>query len=164
MSGFNGFGNINLSQVQAEEGRKTLPPGSYTCVIKSAKVEDTKGGDGKKLVVELADKAGGGSVTDIINLHNRNPQATEIGLRRLKALLVAAKHPNPNQPGDVASLKGLTVGVHVEQSDDWKDAQGNVRKGGGKPRNYGAYFTPEGVAGGTNSADGKPAFNDDIPF
>lgn len=171
MTNWNGFGQLNLAGVSAEEGRKTLQPGVYACRVKNAEIRDTKAGGGKYLYVELHDAKGAGQVTDRINIHNRNPEATEIGLRRLKALLIAAKHPNPDRPGDISSLNGLLVGVHVEQSEDWTDEKtGELKKGGGKPRERGAYFPADQVEGFDASAapaagnTGSLPFNDKIPF
>jgi hypothetical protein len=163
---WNGFNNLNLGGVEAESGRKTLEPGSYTCKITGAEIKDTKDGYGKGLVVTLKDVEGRGEVEDFINLHNRNPQAVEIGMKRLKALLVNCGHPNPDRPGDVKSIIGRTVGVHVEKGDDWKDKEGNLRPGGGKPRKSGAYFKPEGVSETTGSSDTSRQgyLDDDVPF
>jgi hypothetical protein len=73
-------------------------------------------------------------------------------------------------------MKGLKVGVRVEQGDNWKDKEGNVRPGGGQPRKYGAYFsaTDDKVALGEQApapkkdaaatANKASDFNDEIPF
>jgi hypothetical protein len=165
MAEWTGFGSLNLSGVEAEQGRKSLPPGSYTCKITRAEIKDTKDGRGKGLVVELTDVAGTGAVEDWINVYNKNEQTMEIGQKRLKALLVTAGHPNPDRPGDVKSLLGLHVGVHVEQGEDWKDKDGNTRKGGGKPRSSGAYFKPEGAPAPSFAERAKgPLPQDAIPF
>lgn len=168
MSNWNGFGGLDLSGVEAESGRKTLAPGSYTCVMREAKVEAAKGGTGQYLYVELHDVNGGGAVIDRITLANKNADAVRIGLQRLKALLESARHPNPNKPGDVKSLNGLKVGVHVEEGEPWQDTKtGEMRKGGGRPRKYGAYFTPEGADTATAAVKGGTdayGFDTTIPF
>jgi hypothetical protein len=159
------FGSLNLAGVDPEQGRKSLPPGSYTCRITKSEIRDTKDGRGKGLVVELTDSNGTGAVEDWINVYNKNEQAMEIGQKRLKALLVSAGHPNPDRPGDVKSMLGLHVGVHVEQGEDWTDKEGNKRKGGGKPRSSGAYFKPEGAPAPNYAERAKgPLPRDEIPF
>lgn len=165
MADWSGFGSLNLSGVEAEQGRRSLPPGSYVCRISKTEIKDTKDGRGKGLVVELSDVDGRGAVEDWINIYNRNEQTQEIGLKRLKSLLVSSGHPSPDRPGDVKSLVGLTVGVHVEQGDDWTDRDGNKRKGGGKPRSSGAYYKPEGAPAPTFAERSKGSLpRDEIPF
>jgi hypothetical protein len=105
-----------------------------------------------------------------MNVHNESEVATEIGLTRLKTLLSKAgySHATP----DVAKMKGLKVGVHVVQGDDWQDKSGETRKGGGQTRDRNAYFAPsdEAVAAvaaaptGATSTSKKDSFDDDIPF
>lgn len=161
-----GFGGLNLAAVEAEQGRKSLKPGSYALKITEAEIKDTKDGYGKGLKIVLTDPSGAGAVEDFINVHNRNAQAVEIGLKRLKALLVACGHPNPNQPGDVKTLVGRMVGVHVEQGDDWVDKNGNKKPGGGEPRKSGAYYkldTTQQMMTGSAPTGGND-LNDDIPF
>lgn len=165
MSEWKGFASLDLTNVEAEKGRKSLMPGSYTCKITNAEIKDTKDGRGKGLVVELTDVEGRGSVEDWINIHNKSQQAQEIGLGRLKYLLECAGHPNPGRPGDIKTLLGLQVGVHVEQGEDWIDRDGNKRKGGGKPRSSGAYFKAEGAAAPSFAERAKgPLPRDEIPF
>jgi hypothetical protein len=172
MTMFQGFNNLNLSGVEAEKGRSSLKPGSYICITKNSTVEDTNDKKGKKLVVELHAENGAGKVVDFINIYNRSEKAQEFGLKRLKALLVAGGHPNPDHPGDVASINGLRVGVHVDEGEPWTDEKGVVRKGGGQPRQWGAYFAPNDLenlvgtgagAAPTSATDNRP-FNDRIPF
>lgn len=52
-----------------------------------------------------------------------SPKATEIGREELKSLLVWGGHPNPNHPGDVASIVGLKVGVIVRANEYVKDGE-----------------------------------------
>jgi hypothetical protein len=162
-----GFNRLDLSTVEAEKGRTTLPPGDYICKTRNAEVRKTATG-GWALAIELHEVTGKGTVTDFINLSNKNADAERIGKQRLKALLECGGHRNPSNPGDVTSMNGLTVGVHVEQGEDFvKD--GKTYKGGGKPRRSGAYFKPGGVvetdAGDAPfSAAKTEELNDDIPW
>lgn len=163
---WNGFGGLDLSGVDAEQGRKTLTPGAHPCKITGAEIKQTGNGDGHGLKVAFAALDGSGETSDFINLNNRNAKAVEIGQRRLKALLIAAKHPNPDRPGDVKTMIGLRVGVHVEQDADWTDKDGVVRPGGGKPRRSGAYYELDGAQAGSPPSPGGDYddLNDSIPF
>lgn len=161
-----GFGSLNLSNVEAEQGRKTLKPGSYTCKITGAEVRETRDKTGHGLLVSFEEVNGAGSTQEFININNRNPDATRIGLQRLKALLIACGHPNPDRPGDVKTLVNRVVGVHVEQGPDFVDKNGQTRPGGGKPRSSGAYYKPENVPASQSSGQSNRAayLDDDIPF
>lgn len=180
MSEWNGFGELDLSDVEAESGRRSMRPGSYICKITAAEIRKTKDGKGRGLVVEFAEIGGGGTADDWINVANPNKEAERIGRQKLKALLISCGHPNPNKPSDVASIVGRTVGVRIEPGEDWTDKEGRVRPGGGKVRRSGAYFPPNDnfeqlgpspsvqdrspqTAGTRRSQTGAP-FNDDIPF
>jgi hypothetical protein len=170
---WNGFNSLNLTGIEAESGRKTLKPGSYTLKITGAEVRETKDKTGHFVLVEFTDPVTGGQVEDVINVHNRNPQAVEIGMKRLKSLLIACGHPTPDRPGDIKSLIGRMVGVHVEQGAPWTDKNGQQKPGGGEPRRSGAYYKPEGgqtsggdafFAGQQTGSFGGTDLNDDIPF
>lgn len=127
------FANLDLSNVQ-EAGPRTLRPGIHQCKIVEAKVEPTRGG-GTRVAVKFEGTHEPGFVYDFINIHlpGKNPRAEEIGRERLKSLLVAAGHPNPNRPGDIRSLLGLQLMVNVEQGEDYRDQRtGEVRRGGGQ--------------------------------
>ncbi|MGL4754926.1 MAG: hypothetical protein ACRCXB_21355 [Aeromonadaceae bacterium] len=162
-----GFAALNLSNVEEEQGGRTLQVGDHICRITSAKLEKTASGKGMKLLVQFDGINGGGYVRDVINVFNPSAQATDIGRKRLKHLLIQAGHPNPDQPGDVATMVGLIVGVHVVKGEDWKDETGQTRSGGGEPRNFSPYFKAEGAV---TSAPSKPSqastpnWSDDIPF
>lgn len=183
MSNWNGFGSLDLTEVEAEKGRATMLPGNYICRITNAEIKDTKDGKGKGLVVEFKDVNGSGTCDTFINLVNRNEEAERIGRGQLKALLIAGNHPNPDKPGDINSIKGLTLGVRIEQGEDWQDRNGNMRPGGGRVRRSGAFFPPDanealgphpvqqrpamrgGSASGARSSQSYGhSFNDEIPF
>ena len=166
---WSGFGGIDLSGVEAEQGRKTLTPGAHPCRISEAEIKTTKDGRGHGLKVVFEALDGSGSVDDFINLHNSNSEAERIGKQRLKAMLIAAHHPSPDRPGDVRTLLGRQVGVHVEKGEDWVDKDGNTRPGGGKPRRSGAYYAlsaaPTSPAGQSIiNGGGYDDLDDEIPF
>lgn len=167
------FGSLDLSDVK-ESGDSRLRPGIYLCTITGAEITQTKSG-GTALKVELSDSNGAGSIGDFINLSlpGKKPEAERIGRERLKSLCIHARHPNPDKPGNPATLIGLKVGVRVESQPYIKDG---VRKDGSGVADRGGYFTPNDaytygpttVAAPSrtamNMAAQGAALNDDIPF
>ena len=137
------FDKVDLSGIDEGGGRLTLRPGNHEVKISSAELKTTKQGTGKYIEVRL-ESDNGQYVIDRINVKNPSAKAQEIGLARLKSLLTNANHPTPDNPKDINSLLGLSVGVRVETGPDWKDGDGNVRPGGGQPRQNGAYFALNG--------------------
>lgn len=112
--------SFDLSGVKAQ-GNETLSAGKYVCNVTNAELKDTKSGTGQYIKVEFTVKEGesaGRKVWAQINVKNDNPKATDIGLSQLKALLVAANHPNPEKLGSVTELCGLTVGVKTKIKTD----------------------------------------------
>jgi hypothetical protein len=71
--------------------------------------------------------------------------------------LVHAGHPNPDRPADIATMKGLVVGVNLV-ADEYKDKDGNQRSGI-KVRSY--YESADKKAVSAPAADGG---GDEIPF
>lgn len=160
------FREMNLAGVQAQVGGGgQLAVGEYIARVLEAKVEPTKAGNGHKLVVKLGDTNGAGVITDNINLSNPNPDATKIGRERLKALLVSGGHANPDQPGDVSTIKGLLVGIIVEAGDEYTDRNGN-KKTGTQLKRSGAYVKPSQIKGATipAGAEGGTPVGSGDPF
>lgn len=154
------FSSLDLTEVNQESGRRTLAAGDHSCRISDVEIKDTRSG-GKMLIIEMTGD-GGQKVNDRINIVNNSKEAVEIGRARLKHLLEMAGHPNPNQPKDVNSIKGLSVGVHVVDGADWADQEGMIRKGGGEPRRSAPYF--KATASSTSPAKDDDGFGDGIPF
>jgi len=154
------FSSLDLTEVNQESGRRTLAAGDHSCRISDVEIKDTRSG-GKMLIIEMTGD-GGQKVNDRINIVNNSKEAVEIGRARLKHLLEMAGHPNPNQPKDVNSIKGLSVGVHVVDGADWADNEGMIRKGGGEPRRSAPYF--KATASSTSPAKDDDGFGDGIPF
>lgn len=172
------FSQLDLSGVQ-ESGPRTLRPGVHQCRISEAKVEPTRGG-GTRIALKFEGTHEPGFVYDFINIHlpGKNPRAEEIGRERLKSLLVAAGHPNPNRPGDIRTLIGLQVMVNVEQGEDYRDSRtGEVRRGGGQVVEKNSSVPYSKVESGIDSSPSTQAyvaaaqpqpqsqgFDDKIPF
>lgn len=137
MTPFVGFDHLDLSNIDIE-GSIDLPVGEYVCAVKSASVEITNSGIGRyaKIILESVD--GHGSVIDRFTLENPNPVSVEIGLKKLKLFLIAAKHSNPNHPGDITSLYNLLVMVGVKEGNNYTNKHGEITKG----QNVVDYYKP----------------------
>lgn len=165
MSSFS-FRDLNLGGVDAESSYAGLPPGRYICEVSEAKLAPCAN-NGMQVVVSFVEVGGLGNVRDYINIVNKNEDAQRIGRGRLKSLLINGGHPNPDNPGDIASLKGLHVGVNVEIGDDYTDQKtGQLRKGSSKVRRNGGYFDPAelGMPNTSRPAGNAGSLNDEIPF
>lgn len=112
MADWNGFNNLDLTNVETSSGYVRLEKGEHHVKIKDAIMKDSASG-GKYLQVNFEGVSDVGNINANFNLVNKNQQAVDIGKRQLKSLLVASKHPNPDKPGDVASLNGLELKVMV---------------------------------------------------
>jgi hypothetical protein len=111
---------FDLSNVKAQ-GNDTLPAGKYVCNVTNTEMKDTKDGTGAYIRTELTVAEGdakGRKVWFNINVRNKNPQATEIGMSQLKALLVCAGYPTPDKLSGIGELNGLTVGVKTKIKTD----------------------------------------------
>jgi len=128
MSEWNGFGSLDLSGVDADSGSARLQPGTYRVKCTSAKVEAVEGTKNRKVVCEFVDADGHGDMRNIFNVVHTSEKAQEIGRKQLKGFLVAAGHPNPDQPGDITSLEGLECVVVVGMGKPWRDNEGNTRQ------------------------------------
>ena len=137
MNEFAGFDHLDLSGVDIE-GDLDLPVGEHVCIVKSASVEKTNSGDGRYAKIKLDSVNGHGSVIDRFNLENKNAEAVAIGLKKLKLFLLAANHPNPNKPGDIASLYNLKVIVMVKPGNSYLNNSGIQTQG----RNMVDYYKP----------------------
>jgi len=148
------FRSLDLEGVEVSSGG-ALPPGRYECIVKEAKLKDSKAG-GKMIELQLSDMGKAGSIRHWINVQvPKSEEATRIGREQLKALLVHGGHPNPNHPGDIASLAGLKVGVTVKE-ESYVDKYGTERAGS----RVSSFFPLEGA-----STERVPGIDDDdIPF
>jgi len=124
---WDGFQSLDLSKVE-QAGSLRLDPGEYVAVAENARVESIGETNNKRLVVEFVDNGGAGDIRTYFNIVHSSEQAQTIGQRQLKTFLTAAEHPNPDRPGDVETLNGLTCRITVGMGKEWKDRDGNMRK------------------------------------
>ena len=126
MTDWNGFSSLDLTKVESSSGYVRLPKGEHHVKITDAVMKDSATG-GKYLQVNFKGVEEVGDINANFNLVNKNPQAVDIGKSQLKSLLIAAQHPNPDKPGDVASLKNLELAVVVGDGKPFTGDDGKER-------------------------------------
>lgn len=164
---WNGFANLDLSGVEADT-YAPLSPGEYSLRCTDVELNTGPNGMDKRLVVSLSDVNGAGSIKSNFNLvHKGSAKAQEIGLKQLKSFLLSGKHPNPDNPGDVNTLKGLIVRAYIGMGKPYIGKDGQERTSPEVKR----YLLPDEVGGAAPTASqtvggGAPArdLNDEIPF
>jgi len=159
------FNELNLSDAQVSTGGVSLKPGKYVVKVVDAKIGPSKKNDGSTILsLKLDDVNGGGSINHWINLLVKtSAKATEIGRDELKTLLFYGGHPNPNRPGDVSLIKGLTVGVVIVGKPYTKDG---VEKMGSEVKAFidCAEVDPSKYTPKTAPEPKSNKFEDEIPF
>ena len=158
MSDWNGFGSLDLSNVEASGGSTRLQPGTYTVKCSDAKVEAIGETKNRKLVADFVDVDGSGDIRVNFNIVHTSDQAQEIGRRQLKSFLIAANHPNPDKPGDVDKIKGLQCKIIVGMGKPWKGTDGIERQSTEVKK----FMAMEEAAG--SGGETKPEMDDEIPF
>lgn len=146
------FKDLNLSGVTAAAGGAVLSSGRYVVKVRDAEVTDTKAGTGKVLKLKLS--CDQGVITDNINVFSTtSSEAQRIGREQLKGMLVSSGHPNPDEPGDIKNLIGLTVGIIVGEDGQYNGKPSYKVKGYLKPADIGTV----GPAGAPAAAAPAPA-------
>ena len=181
------FDKLDLSNNKVNDGPRKLAPGCYICTVANAEYKKNPNSGVISVGLTLESDGGEGSIMDFVVI--LNPGKTdgakknqEIGRDRLKTILTLGGHPNPDHPGDIKTLKGLKVGVYVDEEEYTVRDTGEVRMGSTVRRSGGAYFSPDedrtyappgGRRGGQAfakqaakdfQAPASPDLNDDIPF
>jgi hypothetical protein len=129
MSEWNGFDSLDLSGVAEGSSRVSLEPGEHEVTCTEAKIEPVANNPKhKKVVADFKSKSGAGEIRMNFNVYHSNAQAMEIGQRQLKSFLTAGNHPNPDKPGDIGSLKGLSCKVVVGLGKPWIGTDGRERQ------------------------------------
>ena len=155
MSEWNGLASLDLTDVDASAGGGRLPPGQYAVVCKDVRVESIGQTQNKKLTVDLDDVDGTGDIRVNFNVVHQSQMAQDICRRQLKSFLIAANHPDPNKPGDVEKIKGLTCKVIVGMGKEWTDRNGDKRQHSEVKK----YLPID-----ADPAPKADTFDDDIPF
>lgn len=174
MSEWKGFDKLDLTGVEAQTSMR-LQSGKYIVRCSNAEVKASENSSrNRMLALQFDDEAGNGDIRVNLNIHHSSEQAQEIALRQLKSFLEEAGHPNPDKPGDVKSLVGLTVGIVVGFGKPWTDRDGKSRTSTEVKRFLsvdkigGMRLGPDGAQPPATAANasGRAAggINDEIPF
>lgn len=144
------FKDLDLSDVSADGGPVSnyIDVGKHNVKIIDAAVEQCANPKHYRVRVNFADEKGR-SIRNDFNVVNKSAQAVEIGKAQLKSLLEQAKHPNPDNPEDISTLKGLSVMIDVKM---------------GKPREIGGPSYPEIKSYEAASKPVGTKVEDEIPF
>jgi hypothetical protein len=156
MSDWNGFGSLDLSSVAEDTGVVRLEPGEHEVECVDAKIESAASNQNNKVVKADFKSKAGGQIRVNFNVFHSSAQAQEIGQRQLKSFLTAGNHPNPDKPGDIGTLKGLSCKVVVGLGKPWIGQDGRERQ---SPEVK--VFLP---LAGAETAAKKDEMNDEIPF
>lgn len=154
-----GFGDLDLTKVDASAGPARLSTGTYKLKCTAAIVESIGTTQNKRVVADFTDDANTGEIRYNFNVFHSSEQAMEIGLRQLKTFLAAADHPSPDKPDDVTSLIGLKckaiIGMGKPYMKDGQERQQTEIK----------RFMPLGDASSSDKgAPQKSDLDDEIPF
>lgn len=122
MSTWNGFQDLDLSNVEVTGDFVRLPVGKHIVKCHDAKVEQITGTANRRVVVEFSNDDGG--IRTNFNIYHSNEQAQSIGKERFKKFLMKAGHPNPDKPQDVTTINGRTVGIIVRMGNPYINNDG----------------------------------------
>ena len=173
-----GFGELDLSDVKGESGSARLREGSYRVKCTDAEIvaPGKEGSKDRAVLVTLVCQDGHGDIKVNFNVFHNNEQAQDIGLRQFKGFLEVSGHPNPDRPGDVKSLIGLSCAVIVGMGKPWTDKDGKQRQNTEVkkfmtkdapvtgPSPVSAAAAPAAKGGSTGGGTTRRDLDDEIPF
>ena len=154
MSEWNGFGDLDLSDVEVNDRMSRLSPGEYTVSSSDATIETLEGN--KKVVrVVFTDDGKSGDIRNDFRMHGYSEAAVRIGREKFKQFLIASGHPSPDRPGEIKTLNGLSCRVFVGMGKKYKDKNGEEKQ-------YSEIksFMPLSKSNGKDNND----LDDSIPF
>jgi len=100
--------NMNLSNYDALDVYRPLPPGDYPVAIVDSEVKETRTGE-QQIVFSYEIQDGdhkGETVFDRLSLWSNNPKVADFAQRRLKTIAIACGHRNPNMVSDTSEFHG----------------------------------------------------------
>ena len=122
--------SIVLEELPESSGFDPIPDGWYQATVASADYRDTKGGDGKYIVVQFSvtgPSFQGRTVWTNFNIRNPSPKAEEIGRGQLRAMLEAAHFTAHLNDTDQLLGLGLQIKVTTRAAKDGYDPQNDVK-------------------------------------
>ena len=120
---------LNLSlkgvEVQQSSGFSIVPEGTYNVVVGKTEFKETKtGGAAIVLGYKVLDGEHEGKlIKDFVNIQNANPEATRIGLQRLKTVAFATGYEGDDiaDSDDLLNLTPFQVVVTVKDDGEYKN-------------------------------------------
>ena len=125
------FGKVDLNGVDPDSGFVGLPEGVHTVISKKASWDQIGNTGNWKLTVDFEHIDGkSGGIRHVFNLKHSSEKAMEIAKRQLKAFLERGGHSDPDHPGSLDKIRGLTVRIHVVKGKSYIDkGSGQERQG-----------------------------------
>lgn len=146
--------NFDAQAVEPNVGFDVIPAGEYDAVIVSSKVEPTKSGNGRLVVLELQVLSGehqNRKLFDRLNLWNPSEKAVQIARGTLSAICRAI---NVLTPKDTSELHNKPLRVKVAVSEDPQYGKRNEVKGY-KARNAGPVAPNQPAVSATTAGETK---------
>lgn len=147
---------FNLGEVEEFSGG-VIPAGQYLATVEEAELKETKDGNGLYINCQFTvvdENHNGRKFWDTFNIKNANEKAVQIGLGRIKSLIVAAGG-EPGLFNDEQALVGLETLVKLKAyTDDYGEKNEVVNYSPAPNVAPGEPTTGEIPKG----ADGKPVF------
>lgn len=105
--------NINLSNTEAQETLKPLPPGWYEAEITDSEIKQGAKGNYIRWTFDIV-----GHPQKVWEIMSLNPDGEAVGLKKLKTLAVVSGHPDPNYIRDTEDFHGRTCQVRLKIEED----------------------------------------------
>lgn len=125
--------NLDLSGVSELSGKSVVPTGIYNVSISGAEIKEVGNGDMLKIKFSVLDgEEKGATPSEDMWVVHTNDKAANFGKSKLKTILVAAGHSNPEFLKDTNEMLGLKLKISVEEGIQMRDGQ-PVCSDDGKP-------------------------------
>jgi len=125
--------NLDLSGVSELSAKSVVPTGIYNVAIAGAEVKEVGNGHMLKLAFNVLDGSEKGSTpSEDLWVAHSSDKAEKFGKSKLKSIMVAAAHKNPELLKDTDELLGLRLRISVEEGIQMRDGA-PVTSDDGKP-------------------------------
>lgn len=141
--------NLDLSGVSELSAKSVIPTGIYNVSISGAEIKEVGKGHMLKIAFSVLDgEERGATPSEDMWVAHSSEKAVKFGKSKLKTILVAGGHSNPNMLKDSDELLGLKLKISVEEGIQMKDGQ-PVCDAEGKPyreNTFKGFFKYDGQA------------------